>query len=71
MDFVDKNDNDGEDETTEAERKLLGRLEKHFLMEGLSKFSSRAAVAYFQVRSWYSIYWFVLIGSCHLFFGPL
>jgi len=38
-----------DDECSEAEAKLLAKLEKYFQSEGLSKFSSRAGVAYFQV----------------------
>ena len=47
MEFLDNSDDDNS--TSEAEKKLLVRLEKYFLGEGLSRFSSRAAVAYFQV----------------------
>lgn len=47
MDFIGKDED--EDIESGAEKKLLAKLEKYFQSEGLSKFSSRAAVAYFQV----------------------
>jgi hypothetical protein len=49
MQFVNHYDDEEDDECSEAERRLLTKLEKYFQSEGLSKFSSRAAVAYFQV----------------------
>ena len=47
MEFIGSKDI--EDSQSEAESKLLSKLENHFLSEGLSMFSSRASVAFFQV----------------------